>query len=69
MAGKSLVKKDKEIIFTGCCNMFTELVPILKRNREIWLLCELGELNNELYQFHPSFNYSHFFSLMLPLRN
>lgn len=38
-AAKSLLKKDKEIIFTGCCNIFSDIVSILKKNKEIWLLC------------------------------
>lgn len=69
VAAKSLVKKDKDIIFTGCTTMFNMFTPILVQNGQIWLLIQFSELNNELYQFHPSFNYSHFYSLLLPLRN
>ena len=30
IGAQSLVKKDKEIVFTGCNNIFGGLVPILK---------------------------------------
>lgn len=68
IGAKSLVKRDKEIVFTGCGNLFTDLIPSLKRLKQLWLLIDLSELTNELYNFHPSFNYSQFYVLMLPLR-
>ena len=55
-------------MFTGCGNLFNDLVPLLKQLKEVWLLVELSTLANELYNFHPSYNYSHFYSLMLPLQ-
>ena len=68
IGAKSLVKKDKEIVFTGCGNLFSDFIPLLKQSKQLWLLIEFSTLTNELYNFHPSFNYSHFYSLMLPLQ-
>ena len=46
VASKSLMRKDKEIIFTGCNNFLDKIIPKLCNCDCFWLLKELGELNN-----------------------
>ena len=64
VGGKSFLKKDREILFTGISNLYAQLVTSLTQKRNIKLLKELAELNNSLYQFHPSFNYFQFYTLL-----
>jgi hypothetical protein len=67
--GKSFLKKDREILFTGIANLYSELVPTLAGRRSFRLLKEFAVFNNALYRFHPSFNYFHLFTLLLPLHD
>ena len=64
------MRKDKEIIFTGCSYLFEKLVPKLCETDCLWILGELAELNNQLYFFHPSYNLVKYYSLLLsPLKD
>lgn len=66
VGGKSFVRKDREVVFTGVSNLYQGIVGGLAQNGAVRLLSALAHLNNALYYFHPSFNYFHFYSLLTP---
>lgn len=68
IGGKSFLKKDREIVFTGISNLYNELIPRLAKKNQIKFLKEFASLNNALYNFHPSFNYFHLYTFLLPLK-
>lgn len=68
IGGKSFLKKDREIVFTGISNVYKELIPELAAKGNIKFLKEIAELNNSLYNFHPSFDYFQMYVLLFPLK-
>ena len=69
IGGKSFLRRDREILFTGISSLFNEFVPVCLQKKSMKLLSELASLNNSLYSFHPSYNYFHLYTLLLPLDN
>ena len=67
--GKSFLKKDREILFTGISNLYNGLVGTLAERKNFKLLKELANINNSLYNFHPSFDYFQFYTYLLPLHD